>query len=150
MKTVVKYCKEAASKVSIYTTGTNILLTGSIALIWGLVNALQMVMNLRISEEGFPPNVDYLYNVMLPLANLDVIPPEFSTEVLFEFSDDVDKPYNKRLEEMGYDNHNAIENIGSMVYFIALTIFLLIVSLILSIIIFKCGCCKTKKMSNIA
>ena len=107
-------------------------------------------MNLHISPTRFPPNVDYLYNVMLPLANLDVIPPEISTEPIFDFSDDDDKPYNERLEEMGYDNHNAIENIGSMVYFIAFTILLLIISLIYSIVIFKCGCCLTKKMSKIA
>ena len=53
-----------------------------------------MVMNLPISPTAFPPNVDYLYNVMLPLANLDVIPPEASTELIFDFSDDEDKPYN--------------------------------------------------------
>ena len=47
-----------------------------------------MVMNLRISELGFPPNVVLLYDAMLPLANLDVIPPEVLTEPIFDFSDD--------------------------------------------------------------
>jgi hypothetical protein len=79
---------------------------------------------------------------MLPLASLDVIPPEISTDIIFEFSDDQDEPYNQRLDEMGYGNHNAIENIGSVVYFIAFTILLMIMSLILSLRIFNCKCCE--------
>jgi hypothetical protein len=104
-------------------------------------------MNLPICEIGFPPNVALLYNIMLPLASLDIIPPKISTDLIFEFSDDQDKPFNQRLEEMGYENHNAIQNIGSMIYFMAITIFLLIVSMLLSIKIINCKFClklKTK------
>jgi hypothetical protein len=98
-----------------------------------------MIMNLPICEIGFPANVAMLYSVMLPLASLDVIPPEVSTNIIFKFSGDDDEPFNKRLDEMGYGNHNAIENIGSMLYFMTFTIFLLIVSLILYP--FRCCCC---------
>ena len=79
-----------------------------------------MIMNLPIVYVGFPPVVALLYNIMLPLSSLDVIPPEISTNIIFKFSDKDDSAYNKRLDEMGYGNHNAIENIGSVVYFIAL------------------------------
>ena len=98
-----------------------------------------MIMNLPICEIGFPANVAMLYSVMLPLASLDVIPPEVSTNIIFKFSGGDDEPFNKRLDEMGYGNHNAIENIGSMLYFMTFTIFLLIVSLILYP--FRCYCC---------
>jgi len=53
-----------------------------------------MIMHLPMCYIGFPPNVAMLYNIMLPLASLDVIPPEVSTEVIFEFSDEDDEPYN--------------------------------------------------------
>ena len=145
MQTLVKGSKDAVSKSFIFTVGTNILLIGSIALIWGLINTLQMILYLPISQIGFPANVSMLYNILLPLASLDVIPPQVSTNLIFHFSDNKDKPYNKRLKEMGYGNHNAIENIGSVVYFMTLTILLLIVSLILSIPVFNCGCCLTIK-----
>jgi hypothetical protein len=80
-----------------------------------------------------------LYKILLPLASLDIIPPEISSDLLFSFSDDLDKPYSAHLEEMGYDNHNAIQNIGSVFYFIAFTIILMVFSLLLSP--FKCGFC---------
>jgi hypothetical protein len=76
---------------------------------------------------------------LLPLASLDVIPPAISTDLIFNFSDGDDQPYNKRLDEMGYGNHNAIENIGSVTYFMALIVLLILISLMISP--FKCGCC---------
>ena len=80
---------------------------------------------------------------MLPIANLDVIPAEISTDLIFNFSDDKDEAYNDRLEEMGYDNHNAIKNIGSMIYFIAFYCILVATSLVLSIYSYNC-CCWTR------
>ena len=72
-----------------------------------------------------------MYNILLPLSSLEIIPPELTTDLIFEFSGDFDEPYNARLDEMGYGNHNAIENIGSILYFIAGFCMLLVFSVVL-------------------
>jgi len=147
--TAVEASKKVVSGSFVLTIGTNTLLAGSIGLIWGFINTLQMIMNLPICEIGFPPNVALLYNIMLPLSSMDIIPPEISTDILFSFSGKDDKPWNDRLDDMGYGNHNAIENIGSVVYFIAFNVLLLMISLLFSIKRYNC-CCWTKVMSKLA
>ena len=118
------------------TIFTNLILAGSITLIWSFVNALQMIMYLGLCEINFPSNVQVLYQLLLPLSTLDVIPPEASTDILFTFSDDQDYSHDNRLEELGFDSHNFIYNIGSMFYFISFTF----IAFVLSGILALCQC----------
>ena len=59
---------------------------------------------------------------------MDYFPEELMTN-LFQFSSDKDKPFNDRLEQMGQDSHNTINNIGSIFYFIVLNLFLILASI---------------------
>ena len=115
----------------IATIVTNLLLAGSISLIWSFVNALQMLMFLAMCQISFPSTVQLLYKVLIPLASLDIIPSELSTELIFNFSDDKDYPYNSRLEQLGFESHNMVNNLGSMFYFILISIFQMLFALIL-------------------
>ena len=110
---------------------TNLLLAGTISLIWSFVNALQMLMFLAICEISFPPVLWVLYKILIPFASLDIIPSELSTDLIFTFSENKDYPYNSRLEELGFDSHNMVQNLGSMFYFILISFILMIASLIL-------------------
>ena len=78
-----------------------------------------------------------VYKILLPLSSLDIIPPEISTEILFTFSEKYDFPYSDRFEELGFDSHNMISNVGSMFYYIAVAFILLIQSLLFKFV-FKC------------
>ena len=80
---------------------------------------------------------------MLPLASLEVIPPELSRDLLFKFSDDLDEPYNFRLEDMGYDNHNAVENLGSTLFYLFYVLIIILVSIFLSV--YEYFCCFKKR-----
>ena len=77
-----------------------------------------------------------LYAVLIPIASLDIIPSEITTDLIFDFSDDIDYNFNARMDELGYENHNTIENLGSMFYFILYSLILVILSLILK----RCNC----------
>ena len=112
------------------TIVTNVAIGASISLIFGFINSLQMIMYLALSQAIFPPVVLLLYQIMLPLATLDVIPPEISTDWIFYFSEN-DYPYSEKLEYLGFDSHNMIYNLGSLYYFILLNVFATIISVIL-------------------
>ena len=78
----------------------------------------------------FPKNVKLFYSILLPLANLEIIPPEISTYLIFDISSNEDLPFSPVLEEMGYETHNILLNMGSLyLYF-----FLMIIGLILMLL----------------
>lgn len=88
--------------------------------LWGFINTLQLILYLPMLNVYFPKNVKLFYSILLPLANADIIPPEISTMHVFEISDDLDNPYNDILEEMGYETHNVILNMGSLFIYLGL------------------------------
>ena len=127
----------------VMTVFSNLLLAGSITLIWTFVNALQMIMILAMCNVNFPTVLQVLYEVLLPLASLDVIPPEISTDLIFKFSDG-DHAYNDRLEELGFEQHNMIKNIGSMFYYIVYSKLMFLIS-----ILFLFCPCKSKTLTKL-
>jgi hypothetical protein len=64
---------------------------------------------------------------MLPLSNLELIPIEYSTELIFKISVDKDYPHSETLEEMGYETHNILLNFGSIFLYIAGNVILMLV-----------------------
>ena len=118
------------------TIFTNLLLAGSISLIWSFVNALQMLMFIAMCQISFPSTVKMLYKILIPMASLDIIPSELSTDLIFSFSDDKDYSFNSKLEELGFENHNTIQNLGSMFYFILISLIMMLISLLMK----RCKC----------
>ena len=62
----------------------------------------------------FPQNVQFFYSILLPLSSLDLIPTEYSTELVFSITTDLDEPYSSALEDLGYETHSALLNLGSL------------------------------------
>jgi len=46
-----------------------------------------------------PKNVKLFYSILLPLANLELFPPEYTTQLVFDISSEEDSPYSPALEE---------------------------------------------------
>ena len=80
-----------------------------------------------------------IYQIILPLSSLDIIPQEISSDLLFKFSEDKDFAFNKKFEDLGYGSHNMIQNVGSMFFYIIIILFVLILALI-----FRLCRCKNK------
>ena len=92
-------------------------------LLWGFINTLQMILYLPMLEVNFPANVKFMYSILLSVASLDLIPSEYTTQLVFDFSVDLDKPYSNILEELGYETHNSILNLGSIfTYFVVFVV----------------------------
>ena len=79
---------------------------------------------------SFPSTVQMVYTILLPLSSLDVIPQEISSDLIFSFSVDQDYAYNQRLEDLGFETHFMILNVGSMFYYITFGLIILLISLI--------------------
>ena len=80
-----------------------------------------------------------MYSILLPLASLESIPPEYSRDLIFKFSDDLDEAYNFRLKDMGYGNHNAVENIGSTLFY--LFYFFILIFILAVFYVYEHYCC---------
>lgn len=104
---------------------TNFFFSVSLHFLWSLVNSLQMILHQPMLGISFPQNVKLLYSILLPIASLDLVPPEYSIELIFSLSTESDQPFSSALEDLGYETHLALLNLG--------TIFLYLVALLLAI-----------------
>jgi hypothetical protein len=125
----VENVEKVVRTFSVVSIMVNFSLGMSLYFLWGLINALQMIIYNPLATIRFPLNVMMLYGILLPISSLDIISPEISTDVVFTMSPE-ETPYSDILDNMGYDSHNFIYNVGSMFYFVCLlfTIVIFIVS----------------------
>ena len=106
---------EATIAVSL---ASNAWMGAAVASVWGLVNSLQLIGYYPMLQKmRFPANMLIFHNVMLGLSSLDIFPTDLPNELFFDFSEDEDEPYCDTLEDMGYETHNSILNLGSCFYF---------------------------------
>lgn len=54
----------------------NIILASSLSLLWGLLNALQLVTHFPMINVKFPENADMYFGIMYDLASFDLIPTD--------------------------------------------------------------------------
>ena len=99
-----------------------------------------MILYLPLINDDFPANVKFFYGILLPLSSMDIIPPEISTELIFNISSDQDFAYNDILEEMGYDTHNSLLNLGSLFLYMCLFSSGLAIMAVLKILKTICPC----------
>mmetsp|Transcript_41718 Transcript_41718/g.63739 ORF Transcript_41718/g.63739 Transcript_41718/m.63739 type:complete len:98 (-) Transcript_41718:1413-1706(-) len=72
----------------------------------------------------FPRNLESFYETLLPIATFDFLPSEYSTDLLFTFSEDQELDEDTYLEyvTLDYESHNSIPNLGSVFYFMVYAI----------------------------
>ena len=90
-----------------------------------------MIIYIPLANLSYPQNLLMLYGILLPISSMDLIPPEYSSDLIFSMSIDKDKPYSSILEDMGYETHNMIYNLGTLFYFM---IGIIIINLVMNII----------------
>ena len=55
---------------------------------------------------------------------MDYLPEELTSDIIFDISLDVDYPYNAGFEELRYEYHNSIYNLGSLFYYVTVHLML--------------------------
>ena len=122
----------------------NILLAGSLSLLWGLINSLQLVTHFPLTNVIFPSNAKTYYGVMLEIASFDMIPTDFLEEVIDDEVGEADKSddifdasmtLSDSTIDAGYDSANAIMN-----SILNLIVFAVIVAIVLFILVLRVFC----------
>ena len=107
----------AVTTVSITTFVINIFLAASMQLLWGMINALQIMVHYPLLNLRFPANADLILSSFMSIASFDIIPTDSLYDWLFNLEDD--GAHTDQLEIMGYESKNLIDNLG-MVFLINL------------------------------
>lgn len=79
----------------------------------------------------FPANALMFIGLIIEIAMFDVLPAEYTTDLIFEYDDKLEKVDEKifgQMRDIGYESHSSIRNLGSLSIFI--TIYYLKVGLI--------------------
>ena len=119
-KSAVESVDEAVKTFTRATVFINFSFGMSLYFLWGLINALQLIIYNPLANIRFPLNVMMLYGILLPISSLDIIPPEISTDLIFTMSSG--EASSEILEEMGYDSNNFIYNLGSLFFVVCFII----------------------------
>ena len=80
----------------------------------------------------FPSNAGIFYTLINDVANFDIIPTDTIKEMLFNFTDAPENDEN--FKQMGYESKNIIDNLGSMIVYLAAFFALAIIALALRLL----------------
>lgn len=88
---------------------------------------LALILHAPLWGMIIPANVAEFYGSILPFVMFDVLPPQYSTELVFELSEEHDKKFFlpvelDQIENVGYDSSNAMKVLGSIYIFTSLYI----------------------------
>ena len=80
------------------------------SMLWGLINAMQILVTVALINSSFPANCVVFYSMVSSLASFDVFPGGGFLFVL-NFEEE-EEPFNDRFELMGFKKANAVNNLG--------------------------------------
>jgi hypothetical protein len=66
----------------------NFIFMSSIALIWGLINSLELVIFLPLVNLNFPAQIALIYSIFIPMTTMDIVPEEMTLK-FFNLSNEV-------------------------------------------------------------
>ena len=71
----------------------NLIMSGALGYMIGWINALQMILHLPMLMILIPANVSSFFSLILPVVQFDILDPEWTTELVFEFEEDPDESF---------------------------------------------------------
>ena len=124
----------------------NLLLAGSLSLLWGLINSLQLVTHFPLTNVIFPSNAKTYFGIMFEIGNFDMIPTD-QIEGLIDYevgeADKSDSKFNAEdvlsdsTIEAGYDSANIVNSNLLNLILLSLVVLVVVIIIILRIFCFK-------------
>lgn len=95
-------------EIWLYLSSCKILLfndfrSTSLQILWGLINVLQLIVNMPLLNLHFPTNSLFFYSLLLDITNFDIIPKGFIDSIFIIEQD----------SENGADDENVSESFES-------------------------------------
>ncbi|TNV84750.1 hypothetical protein FGO68_gene5840 [Halteria grandinella] len=107
----------------------NILMAASLQYLWGMINVLQIIVHLPLLNLIFPDMTKFVFSLIVEISQFDILPMSFLQTNVLTFDDDSTNLDEKNFNDLGYESTVAIQNMGSLFYyilFIGLTIVIII------------------------
>ena len=99
----------------------NILISGALSYLWGLINCLQIVSHFPLINVLMPANCRLLFSILIKMATFDLLPVdgimEFIAEILTATDDS--SMVEQNFNEFGFDTTDPIQNLGVIFLFLA-------------------------------
>mmetsp|Transcript_23308 Transcript_23308/g.22916 ORF Transcript_23308/g.22916 Transcript_23308/m.22916 type:complete len:400 (+) Transcript_23308:2791-3990(+) len=121
--------KDFMNTVGASNMAMNLCLAASLQYIWGMINCLQIIVNIPLFSIQIPGNAVLMYSILINFVQLDIIPTEGLYGSVFAFDDS--EPLNSNFYDMGYESLNIITNLGSNFLFLAIILVLYLVHCLL-------------------
>ena len=102
---------------------TQLVLSGSLNQVWGMINGLQIFVHLPMLGVKFPGAAQDVVEYMIDIATLDLIPTEQIIEATFEELPDEDEDdLPEELQDTGFESKYFINNAGTLLLFFLLQV----------------------------
>jgi hypothetical protein len=104
---------EVVNSFAMATVGLNVVLAGSMQLLWGMVNTIQILTHLPLLDITYPSSTLALYQIIIDVANFEITDSEALLNKAFNFQFDEDEgAFSDKFEMIGYEKKNMILNLG--------------------------------------
>lgn len=124
----------------------NILIAGSLSLLWGLLNSLQLLTYFPLMNVILPENAKIYFDVMFEVSNFDMIPMEYFEDAIVQevgeddLGDEIFDAESKLSDstiDAGYDSANSATNNALNLILLSSIICLVILGVILRLLCYK-------------
>lgn len=130
----------------------NLLIAGSLSLLWGLINSLQLMTHFPLTNVTFPSNAKIYYQIMFEIGSFDLIPTdELEALIDKEVGDadlssekfDAEAKLSQSTIDAGYDSANSAESNLLNLIMLSVVIGALVCGLILKVL-----CCRNARVNR--
>ena len=104
----------------------NILLSGSLSLLWGMINSMQVISYFPLLNLIMPANCQYLFSIIITVATFDLFPMDGILEIIDDILGAIDDEYLMldNFKEFEYESTNPINNLKIVFIFLVALIFM--------------------------
>lgn len=82
------------------------------------IHSMQMIIHLPMMRIPVPSNASSYFQTIVPVITFDVMPSDYTTELFLEFDshsqDQIRDNILGQMQDLGYENHNLLQILGSL------------------------------------
>ncbi len=102
--------KGGANGVVIGNLLFNIFMSGSMQMLWSMINTVQIIVLTPLMGISTPANVKMFFSTLIDMANFDVMPVEVAYSWALNFTE---SPVDcSNFSDMGFEDNGFIQNLG--------------------------------------
>jgi len=118
----------------------NMAISGSLQILWGMINTLQILTHVGLFSLNFPANVFIVLKVLMEVANFDLVPVADYEEAMFNFEET--GPHTDNFEEMGKETKHSVLNMGTSFIILLFGVGMILVVEVFGMVIVGVDWCK--------